>query len=99
MSELEERVAKALRAKAAEIDNRPDVHDADAMWFADEYARAALDAIGIDEILDVLRPFAKAFAQGNVSGDFERATDLYCELGGTWAWSSRRPPLREISNG
>lgn len=35
-------IAKALREKAAEIDQRPNVHDADLMWFADEYADAVL---------------------------------------------------------
>jgi len=45
MSEMTERVVKAIRQKAAEIDHRPGVLEADPMWFADEYARAAIEAM------------------------------------------------------
>ena len=44
MSDDVERVAWALKAKAAEIDHRPDIHVADPMWFSDEYAHAAIRA-------------------------------------------------------
>ena len=40
-----ERVARALRVKCAEIDHRPDVNSADPMWFAHEYALAAIAAM------------------------------------------------------
>jgi hypothetical protein len=45
MTELIEAVARGMRKKCAEIDNRPGVISPDAMWFSDEYAQAALTAI------------------------------------------------------
>ena len=45
MSEMVERVAKAIRHKAAEIDHRPGNPNPDGMWFADEFALAAIAAI------------------------------------------------------
>lgn len=45
MSEMVERVVHALRKKAAEIDHRPEVVEADPMWFAEEYARVAIEAM------------------------------------------------------
>ena len=44
MTDMIKKVAQALRKKCAEIDQRPGVHHADAMWFADEYAKAAIAA-------------------------------------------------------
>lgn len=45
MMTMLEKVASALRKKAVEIEHRPGVHDADVVWFADEFARAAIEAL------------------------------------------------------
>jgi hypothetical protein len=45
MSEMRERVAKAIRVKSAEIDHRPGNSDPDGMWFADEFASVAIAAM------------------------------------------------------
>jgi len=46
MSEMMvDRVTKAIRLKSAEIDHRPGNPDPDGVWFADEFAAAALAAI------------------------------------------------------
>lgn len=37
-------MASAVRRACVEIEHRPNVHDADAMWFSNEYAKAALRA-------------------------------------------------------
>lgn len=44
-----ERVAAAIRAKCAELEHRDggkeNIRDADAMWFSEDYARAAIAAM------------------------------------------------------
>ena len=41
---IREKVARAIRQKTAEIDHRPDVVQPDPMWFAHEFATAAITA-------------------------------------------------------
>jgi hypothetical protein len=45
MTEMVERVAVAIRKLATEIDHRPGIQSNDAVWFAEEYARAAIEAM------------------------------------------------------
>ena len=45
MSEMIERVAKAIRERCAEIEHLPLVNEADPMYFSEEYARAAIEAM------------------------------------------------------
>lgn len=47
MSEMVERVAQAIRKLAVEIDHRSGIQSNDAVWFADEYARAAIEAMRV----------------------------------------------------
>ena len=49
MDNIIKEVARAIRAKCAEIEHRPEHapegHVPDMMWFADEYAKAAVEAM------------------------------------------------------
>jgi hypothetical protein len=48
---LVEKVAHAIRDKCAELDQRDDVLDADAMLFSKEYAVSAIEATGISALI------------------------------------------------
>ena len=80
MTELLEAVARGLRKKCAEIENRPGVISPDAMWFSDEYAQAALTAIesaGYRIVKDEPTP-----------GMINRGVDfaIKAKLGGDYMW-------------
>lgn len=88
MTELEERVAKALIAEIS-APLGPEEEDA---FFAERLARAALEAAGIDAILEALWPFADEQVEDMnnnhlyhiaLSGSrLKRLAALYKELGG-----------------
>ena len=84
MTELEERVAKAIAAAMSDV---PLFHEHLRCCELEDHdyralARAALEAIGIDEILEVLRPFARLDMPTSPYEHHQRIAALYKELGG-----------------